>query len=247
MCGRYIIRVQENAMKDWHVHAPPEWMKTSYNVAPTHEVPVVRVAHGERQGSLMRWGLIPFFARGEPPKYATINARVETVETAPSYKGAWSRGQRCIQVTSGFYEWHVRADGRKVPYFIHLADQDAFGFASLWDRSRRADGTWVESCALITLPANPLMHDIHNGGNNPHRMPAILRKEDREAWLTGSVEEARARLVQYPADLMVAYPVGPRVNKPENDDEKLLEPADDSGEPQMSDPADGAPQQQSLL
>jgi len=244
MCGRYIIRVQENAMKDWHVHAPTGWMKTSYNVAPTHEVPVVRMSH-EREGAVMRWGLIPFFARGEPPKYATINARVETVETAPSYKGAWSRSQRCIQVTSGFYEWHVRADGRKVPYYIHLADQDAFGFASLWDRSRRPDGTWVESCALITLPANPLMHDIHNGGNNPHRMPAILRKEDHEVWLSGSVDEAKSALRQYPSDLMVAWPVGPRVNKPENDDEKLLEPATEGGDGAGSEGQ--LPRQQPLL
>ncbi len=232
-------------MRDWHLIAQPGWLKTSFNVAPTHDVPVVRVAQGEREGAVLRWGLIPFFARGEPPKYSTINARIETIETAPSYKGAWSRGQRCIQITSGFYEWHLRADGRKVPYFIHLADQDTFGFASLWDRSRRADGTWIESCSLITMPANALMHDIHNGGNNPHRMPAILRKEDREAWLTGSIDESRAVLAPYPADLMVAYPVSPRVNKPENDDEKLLEPANDAGEEPKS--GDGNGGQQSLL
>jgi putative SOS response-associated peptidase YedK len=246
MCGRYIIRVQENAMADWHVLVQPGWFKTSFNVAPTNEVPVVRVAQGEREGALLRWGLIPFFARGQPPKYATINARIETIETAPSYKGAWNRAQRCIQITSGFYEWHIRADGRKVPYFIHLADQDTFGFASLWDRSRRADGTWIESCALITLPANALMHDIHNAGNNPHRMPAILRKEDREAWLTGSADEARAVLQQYPADMMVAWEVGPRVNKPANDDESLLAPvAHDAAEDPKSNEEPGG--QQSLL
>jgi putative SOS response-associated peptidase YedK len=188
------------------------------------------MSQGQREGALLRWGLIPYFAKGEPPKYSTINARIETAETAPSYKGPWNRGQRCIQLASGFYEWHIGADGRKVPYFIHLADQETFGFAALWDRSRKPDGTRIESCALITMPATSLMYDIHNAGNNPHRMPAILRKEDREAWLTGSVQEARAALVQYSAKSMVAYQVSTRVNKPENDDEKLIEPVTEAQE-----------------
>lgn len=206
---------------------------------------MIRVSHGQREAVLMRWGLIPYFAKGEPPRYSTINARIESIETAASYKGPWNRGQRCIQLASGFYEWHVSADGRKVPYFIHLKDQETFGFAALWDRSRKADGSRIKSCALITMPANSLMYDVHNAGNNPHRMPAILRREDREAWLTGSMEEARATLVQYPAELMEAYPVSTRVNKPENDDEKLIEPANDED----SGPAEPSPQrgQQSLL
>lgn len=230
MCGRYIIRIEEKAIREWDVHGPPEWFKVSYNVAPTLDVPVIRMSHGQREAALLRWGLIPYFAKSEQPKYSTINARIETVETAPSYKGPWSRGQRCIQLASGFYEWHVDAHGRKIPYFIRLTDQETFGFAALWDRSRKPDGTRIESCALITMPANSLMYDVHNGGNNPHRMPAILQKRDREAWLSGSIEDARAVLVQYPAELMTAYPVSTRVNKPENDDESLLEPVSESQE-----------------
>ena len=86
--------------------------------------------------------------------------------------------------------------GRKAPYYIHLADQDVFAFAGLWDRSFKADGTAVESVVHITMPANELMKSIHNAGNNPFRLPAILRKEDHEAWLTGSVDDARAVLNQ---------------------------------------------------
>lgn len=245
MCGRYIIKVDVSALSDFDIHAPADWLKVSYNVAPTHEVPVVRVAKGERLGVLLRWGLIPFFARGEQPKFATINARVENIETAASFKGAWSRGQRCIQICSGFYEWHIGADGRKVPYFIHLDDQQTFGFAALWDRSRKEDGSWIESCALLTMPANSLMYDIHNAGKHPHRMPAILRKEDWEAWLAGTQDEARATLSQYPAEHMSAYPVSPRVNKPENDDAKLIEPASDTEEP--APPPTDPSGQQSLL
>jgi putative SOS response-associated peptidase YedK len=76
----------------------------------------------------------------------------------------------------------------------------------------------------MTMPANALMADIHNTGNNPHRMPAILRLEDRAAWLEGSLEEARAALVPYPADLMVAYEVSSRVNSVKNNSPDLIEP-----------------------
>jgi len=120
------------------------------------------------------------------------------------------------------------ATGRKYPYYVHLADQEVFGFASLWDRSRKSDGTAIESTVLITMPANEFMYEIHNTGNNPHRMPTILRLEDHDAWLQGSADEARTVLRPYPADLMVAYRVSPRVNTPKNDDPQLIEPVGDA-------------------
>jgi putative SOS response-associated peptidase YedK len=183
---------------------------------------VIRTVDGTTQGDRIRWGLIPFFAKGEPPKYSTINARIETVETAASYRGPWKRGQRCLQVATGFYEWHMNAEGRKAPFYITVVDQPLFAFAGLWDRSVKEDGTAVESCVHITMPANPLMREIHNTGNNPHRMPAILRKEDRDKWLTGSSDEARSVLVQYDAGLMVAHEVSTLVNTPKNNDAKLI-------------------------
>jgi putative SOS response-associated peptidase YedK len=169
-------------------------------------------------------GAHTLFAKGEPPKYSTINARVETVETAASYRGPWKRGQRCLQLASAFYEWHLDTTGRKAPYYIHLNDQSTFAFAALWDRSFKADGTAIESVVHITLPANELMKDIHNTGNNPHRMPAILRSEDQQAWLNGTNEDARAVLRQYSAEHMVAYEVSTRVNSPKNNDESLIVP-----------------------
>jgi putative SOS response-associated peptidase YedK len=181
--------------------------------------------NGEPQFTTVRWGLVPFFARGEPPKYSTINARIETFETAASYRGPWRRGQRCLQLASGFYEWHLDEYGRKAPYLITVADQELFAFAGLWDRSLKDDGTAVESCVHITMPANALMSDIHNTGSNPHRMPAIVGVADRDAWLQGSAEEARAVLKPYPADLMDAYEVSTRVNSVKNNDPGLIDPA----------------------
>jgi putative SOS response-associated peptidase YedK len=224
MCGRYVSPDEASIEREFNL-VRTEWQfPASFNVAPTQLVPIVRTLKGERQGLRVRWGLIPFFAKGEPGKYSTINARIETMETAASYRGPWQRGQRCLQVATGFYEWHLDAAGRKAPYYIHLNDQPIFAFAGLWDKSVKADGTVVESCAHITLPGNELMRDIHNGGSNPYRMPAILRKDDQDRWLKGSMEEARAVLQPYDAGLMVAYEVSTMVNAPKNNDAALLEP-----------------------
>jgi putative SOS response-associated peptidase YedK len=227
MCGRYILkaivdaeRYFELARVDWHFAA-------SYNIAPTQNVPVVRIGKdGAREGLMMRWGLIPFFAQGEAPKFSTINATVEKLEIAPTWRGSWQRGRRCIIPANGFYEWHLEDDGRKQPYLIELADQPLFGFAGIWDASRREDGTVVRSCAIVTMPGNELMREIHNTGQNPYRMPAILRAADQVAWLSGTSAEAKQLLVQYPGDRMHAYRVSTRVNTPKNNDAQLLEPVE---------------------
>jgi putative SOS response-associated peptidase YedK len=224
VCGRHVTKDQAAIERASSIVRPWWRFEASYNVAPTQSVPIVRLADSSREGVMMRWGLIPFVAKGVAPKYSTIDARVETVETAASYWGPWSSGQRCIQVAAGFIEWHLSVDGRKQPYFIQVSDQDVFGFAGLWDRSYAADGTSIESCVHITMPANPMMRDLHNTGKNPHRMPAIRRKEDHEEWLGGTLAEARAVLQQYPTDLMHAYAVSTRVDSPKNNAPELLEP-----------------------
>jgi putative SOS response-associated peptidase YedK len=221
MCGRYIIRQQAKAIREWEKYGPAPFVD-SFNVAPNQTVTILRMRDGKVEYVAVRWGLVPFFTRGEPPKFSTINARVETFEKAASYKGPWWRGQRTLQLASGFYEWHLDAQGRKAPFLITLADQELFGFAALWDRSVKADGTVIESCVHLTMPANELMADIHNAGNNPYRMPAIVRASDRDAWLAGTPEEARAVLKPYPSQLMVAYEVSSRVNSVKNDAPELV-------------------------
>jgi len=222
MCGRYVSPDEASIEREFNL-VRTEWQfPPSFNVAPTQAVPVVRLHAGVREGVRVRWGLIPYFARGIAPKYSTINARIETVQTAASYRGPWSRGQRCLVVARGFYEWHTPADGKtRVPYYIHLSDQDIFAFAGLWDASRTDQGERIESCVLITMPANRLLSEIHN---TQHRMPAILAKDDRDAWLGGTAAEAWAVLKPYAAEHMVAWPVSTRVNKPANDDAGLITP-----------------------
>jgi putative SOS response-associated peptidase YedK len=195
----------------------------SYNVAPTQNVPVVRINKaGEHTGSRLHWGLIPFWAKDVQPKYSTINATFEKLTDGAKWRGPWKRGQRCIMPALGFFEWQVQADGKsKQAFYITLNDQDVFGFAGLWDASMGADGVAVESCTIVTMPANKLMTEIHNV---KHRMPAILAKEDREMWLAGTADEAYTVIKQYPDTHMVATPVSSRVNAPKNNDAKLIEP-----------------------
>lgn len=222
MCGRYVSPAESAIEREFNL-VRTEWkFPASFNVAPSQNVPVIRNLAGAQQALNMRWGLVPFFAKGIPGKYSTINARIETMDTSPSFRGPWKRGQRCIIPGAGFYEWHINADGNKQPYYITCADQALFGFAGLWDSSKREDGTVIESFTIITMPANSLMAEIHNAPDR-QRMPAILLPADRHAWLIGTIDEARAVLKAYPADLMVAWPVSTRVNAPRNNDAGLIE------------------------
>jgi len=221
MCGRYVSPDEASIEREFTL-VRAEWQfPPSYNVAPTQDVPVVRMTKaGERVGALMHWGLIPYWAKGVPPKYSTINATVEKLAEAATWRDPWKRGQRCIMPALGFYEWQLLPDGKnKQPYYITLNDQDIFGFAGLWDSSTGADGVTVQSCTIVTMPANRLMSEIHNV---KHRMPAILAREDRDTWLAGTPNDAFAVIKQYPDTHLVATPVSKRVNTPKNNDSELI-------------------------
>jgi putative SOS response-associated peptidase YedK len=224
MCGRYILAQQAKAEKAFGVKRLRWYDMLSYNVAPSREVPVIRKASpedgGEREGVMMRWGLVPSFLKGETPKFATMNARIETMQMSPAFRDAWKRGQRCIVPAEGFYEWQQMPNVPKQPWFIGLANGQIMPFAALWDRSVKADGTVVESFTIITLPANEFMAGIHN---EKQRMPAILRMEDVEVWLSGTQEQAKAALIQFPGEQLRAYKVSTRVNSVKNDDATLME------------------------
>ncbi len=225
MCGRYILAQQAKAEKTFSVQRT-RWLDLpGYNIAPGRDVPVIRASGGEREGVMMRWGLIPPFLKGESPKYSTINARMETMESSPAYREPWKNGQRCIVPADGFYEWHQPVGRPKQPWFVGLADKEMLPFAALWDRSKRGDGVVIESFAIVTMPANDFMAKIDN---EEKRMPAILRMDDVETWLTGTPERARAVLTQYPGELLRAFRVSARVNSPKNDDASLLEESQDA-------------------
>ena len=136
MCGRYVSPDEASIEREFNlVHA--EWQfPASYNVAPTQSVPIVRTVDGARHRALIRWGLIPFFARGVPTKYSTINARIETVQTAASYRGPWKREQRCLVVVRGS---RIRGGDAKraAPVRRRLKTHQRGGPGSLFDGRRR--------------------------------------------------------------------------------------------------------------
>jgi putative SOS response-associated peptidase YedK len=171
---------------------------------------------------MMRWDLIPYRNHGTPTGKVLINAKAENLDSNYYWSGPWLRRQRCLFCMAGFYEPHKYPDGRKEPFYVHLKDREVFGVAGIWDRSVKEDGTEVRSCALITIPPNSLLAEVHN---EKLRMPAVLREEDHDAWLQGPPAEARAVLRAYPDEQMVAWQVARRVNSPKApNDASLIAP-----------------------
>ena len=175
MCGRYVSPDEASIEREFNLVRQDQKITPSYNVAPTQKVPVIRAVDGTRKLDTLRWGLIPFFAKGEPPKYSTINARIETwrLRRATAAPGN-ADSDACKSLPASSNGIWTRLAARR-PTLSTSTTRPLFGFAGLWDRSIKADGTAIESVVHITMPANDLMKSIHNTGSNPHRMPAILR------------------------------------------------------------------------
>jgi putative SOS response-associated peptidase YedK len=219
MCGRYSLAApaEEIAEAFGLPELPP--LAPRYNIAPTQGVPVVRsVAGGGRELAEVRWGLIPhwFVEPGSGPPL--INARAESVAARPAFRDAF-RGQRCVLPASGFYEWQ-RLERGKQPHYVRRRDGRLLGLAGLWERWVGA-GEVLESCTVITVPANDALVGIHD------RMPAVLSGEALERWLdpaaSGPGELVRL-LIPCPSAELDVYPVSPRVNRAENDDAGCVVP-----------------------
>ena len=174
----------------------------SYNIAPRQKVLTIRFNPETKRRSLdaLQWGLIPYWAKDPKIAYKTINARVETVDTAPSYREAFKK-RRCLIPGDGFYEWK-KVLGGKIPYSISMKDDSPFVFAGLWEGWKDpANDQWLHTCTIITGEPNEFVRTIDT------RMPVILPDEHHESWLFG--EAGKEVLVPYPADRMKAWPVSP--------------------------------------
>jgi putative SOS response-associated peptidase YedK len=156
---------------------------------PGQSVPVLREFDGPREQVDMRWGLIPFAARGDPGEQPLIHAPLLGLADSHIYRGPWLNGQRCLQLATSYQFWRADDQGRRCRWQVRARDHEVFGLAALWDRSQPASGAMIESCALVTLPDG---------------MPVILGPDQQAAWLTGTTMEAAALLVPFPeADLHV--------------------------------------------
>jgi putative SOS response-associated peptidase YedK len=194
-----------------------------YNAAPSQDLLVIRENHktGERSLDLIRWGLIPH--RCDDPKGGRkpINAKAEMIATLPIFREAYAK-RRCIVPVDGFFEWRAIKGARaKHPYAITMKDSSPFGLAGIWENWRDpATGEWERTFAIITVPSNELVAQIHD------RMPAILEPGSYSRWL-GPETDPRDLLITYPPDSMTMWPISARINKPENDDPSLLDRTSD--------------------
>ena len=190
-------------------------------LVPTQPVPIVRMAEGERQFALVRWGLIPAWVK-DPRDYSLlINARAESVNDKPAFRNAMKR-RRCLLPADGFYEWK-REDGANRPYFARPVTGDPIAFAGLWESWIGPNGEEMETAAIVTTVANSTMASVH------HRAPVIVPPEQFDFWLDcRTVDETMAveLLVPAPESLMEVYEISPAVNKVANDSSVLLEPYD---------------------
>ena len=190
-----------------------------YNAAPSQELFVIRQNHktSERSLDLLKWGLIPYWCQDPKGGRRPINAKAESVAMLPMFKEAYAR-RRCIVPVDGFFEWRaIKGMRAKQPYAIAMKDGSPFGLAGLWENWKNPNtGEWERTFAIITVPSNALLAQIHN------RMPAILEPRSYERWL-GLVPNPHDLLLTYPPEPMTMWPISTRVNKPENDDASLLD------------------------
>lgn len=224
MCGRYVIEGTTELSERFQLRQIPEnlfpdW--TTYNAAPTQLLPViVEDASGERTVVPMQWGLVPRWRRKDgKASVAPINARAETLNEKPMFRGL-TKARRCIVPVSGFYEWR-KQDGRKQPYYLTAEDDEMWGLAGLYDLTHDDGKDAAGSFTIITTSANPLVAPLHE------RMPAILRREDEEEWVSHDAldpMEVEQFLRPYPEEGMRIYPVSTAVNSPRNNSPELIEP-----------------------
>src|SRR3984893_11107281 len=222
MCGRYRRTSQEEELaRMYNIPIPKQTdLPISYNIAPSQDVLALRYDSEKSARSLvaLRWGLIPSWADDEKIGYKTINARMETVQSAPSFRIAFQK-RRCLILADGFYEWR-KTGGPKVPFDVALEDNRPFAFAGLWEAwKNRVTQEWVFSCTIITTEANELIGQIHN------RMPLIIDAEDQAEWLGESDSDDLTDLLKpFPANRMKILEISTLANNPKNNDASLLEP-----------------------
>lgn len=219
MCGRFAIYSPPQTMRELFVYFEQPNFPPRYNIAPTQPVPVIRLEGEVHHFTLMRWGLIPSWAK-EMPQTVLINARAETIAEKPSFRGAF-RHHRGLMPADGYYEWHVTEAGTKQPYFIRRRDGQLMAMAAIWENWMSANGSEIDTAALITTEASEAIMPVH------HRMPVILEQGDWSAWLDPAATEKELLGLLKPAanDLLEAIPVSTRINKVANDDASLIERA----------------------
>lgn len=224
MSGRFARRSTREVLANWFgvkLEDMP-WFAPSFNVAPQTVQPIVRLNRdsGDREVALLRWGLVPFWAKDAKFSYSTINARAEEASSKPAFREALKK-RRCLVPADAFYEWMKPNAKLTIPYAIALTSGEPCVLAGLWESWRPPQGPPLETFTILTTDPNQVIEPLHN------RMPVIVEPKDYDRWLDpGDPARPPIDLLRpYPAERMHAWPVSDRVGNVRNDDPTLLEPA----------------------
>jgi putative SOS response-associated peptidase YedK len=230
MCGRYRLSRRKQIIEEHFdsISGEEDW-NPRYNIAPTQPVPIIRQHPKEprRELSLVRWGLIPSWAKDTSGSAQMINARSETAATKPAFRDALA-GRRCLVPADGFYEWR-RTGKAKQPYCFEVNDGELFAFAGIWERWKDPSGQWIKSCSILTTTPNAVTSAVHD------RMPVILDPINYDLWLDPGMKNVEAlseMLKPYHAGAMRSFPVSNRVNHVANDDAECSQPVELEAPPQ---------------
>ena len=217
MCGRFAFYSPSEATAALFGVTTSTEVVPRYNIAPTQFIAAVRRdEQNTPELAMLRWGLVPFWAKDPSIGNRMINARSETVAVKPSFRSAY-RKRRCLILADGFYEWRKAADG-KTPYFISRADGSPFAFAGLWESwSSKDSDESLESTAIITAAASDFMAQLHQ------RMPVVIHPDLADRWLDGD-PEMLSEVIENTPDLR-AWPVDRRVNNARNEGAELIDRA----------------------
>lgn len=220
MCGRYTLTMTPEELKRLFRYVETPNFPPRYNIAPTQPIAIVRTGNdGVRHFQLVRWGLIPSWVKDPASFSLLLNARSETAAEKPAFRGA-IRHRRCLVPASGFYEWR-RQGASKQAFFIRPRDGGAVGFAGVWESWMGADGSEMDTAAILTTGPNRLMDGIHD------RMPVVIAEADWDRWLDNAgqrPQDVADLLRPAPDELFEAIPVSDRVNAVRNDDEAVQAP-----------------------
>lgn len=221
MCTRYNLTSPPEAVRAYFRLGGFEPFPPRYNIAPSEPVAIVRQEghRGVQELALVRWGLVPSWVKDPRERAPIINARLETAAEKPSFRGAL-RHRRCLVPADGFYEWSGPKGGRS-PWLMQRRSGGLLALAGLWEHWLGADGSEIETMAILTVPAIPSLAHIHD------RMPAILEPAVFAAWLdcrSGTAVGAVPLVRPMPDGALEAIEVGPRLNDPRNKGPEVMEP-----------------------
>ncbi len=218
MCGRYAIQTAPELVRAYFGYDDTPNFPPRYNIAPTQPVPVVHRSEGRMRFTLMRWGFMPGWVKDPKDYPLVINVRSETVLEKNSFRGAIQR-RRALMPADGFYEWQ-KLGRESRPWLIRRPDRSIFAFAALWETWASADGSEIDTVALLNTHANGLISAIHE------RSPVILPPSDFDAWLDPQtpVRDAHALLRPPPEDLLEMVRIGRTVNSIRNDGPEVQAP-----------------------